>query len=154
MPIRKEFRHFYTGPQWQATREKILTRARNKCEQCGKPNHRRVWVANMLRGELVRGRGPQMWSPVKGDGQRWRWCDLDGALSRIKLRGRQWNVARQIRVVLTTAHLNHVPGDDRDENLKALCQWCHLNLDREHHRASRSARKDQARPILTEATDG
>jgi len=43
-----------------------------------------------------------------------------------------------------------VPGDDRDENLKAYCQWCHLNYDREHHRATRAARKDAARPLLAE----
>jgi hypothetical protein len=33
------------------------------------------------------------------------------------------------RVILTTAHLNHNPADNRDENLKALCQKCHLNYD-------------------------
>lgn len=36
-------------------------------------------------------------------------------------------------VVLTTAHLNHDPGDCRDENLKAMCQRCHLAYDRELH---------------------
>lgn len=36
-------------------------------------------------------------------------------------------------VVLTTAHLNHTPEDCRDENLKAMCQGCHLHYDREHH---------------------
>jgi len=33
------------------------------------------------------------------------------------------------RVVLTTAHLNHDPSDNRDENLKALCQACHNRYD-------------------------
>jgi 5-methylcytosine-specific restriction endonuclease McrA len=37
------------------------------------------------------------------------------------------------KVILTVAHLNHTPMDCRDENLKALCQRCHLNYDREHH---------------------
>lgn len=36
-------------------------------------------------------------------------------------------------VVLTVAHLNHTPEDCRDENLKAMCQGCHLHYDREHH---------------------
>jgi len=34
------------------------------------------------------------------------------------------------KVVLTVAHLNRNTADNRDENLKALCQSCHLNHDR------------------------
>ena len=37
MPIRKENRHYYAGPEWQAIRKEILERAGNKCE--GSPNH-------------------------------------------------------------------------------------------------------------------
>jgi len=33
-------------------------------------------------------------------------------------------------VVLTVAHLNRDTTDNNDDNLKALCQWCHLNHDR------------------------
>lgn len=36
-------------------------------------------------------------------------------------------------VVLTVAHLNHTPEDCRDDNLRAMCQGCHLHYDREHH---------------------
>jgi hypothetical protein len=55
---------------------------------------------------------------------------------------------RTIRCVLTVAHLNHTSGDDRDENLKALCQWCHLHYDLQHHHETRAARKDAARPLI------
>jgi len=41
------------------------------------------------------------------------------------------------KVVLTVAHLNHVKSDVREENLKALCQRCHLNHDRNRHIHSR-----------------
>ena len=41
------------------------------------------------------------------------------------------------RVVLTVAHLNHLPEDVSDDNLKAWCQRCHLHYDREHHRRTR-----------------
>jgi len=34
------------------------------------------------------------------------------------------------RVVLTVAHINRDTFDNRDENLKALCQRCHLQHDR------------------------
>lgn len=40
------------------------------------------------------------------------------------------------KVVLTTAHLNHIPEDCSDENLKAWCQRCHLTYDAEHHAAN------------------
>ena len=37
------------------------------------------------------------------------------------------------KVVLTVAHLDHNPQNCADENLKALCQRCHLNYDAKHH---------------------
>lgn len=47
-------------------------------------------------------------------------------------------------VILTTAHLNHIPEDVRDENLKAMCNRCHLRMDKEHHAAnSAKTRKDK-----------
>lgn len=49
------------------------------------------------------------------------------------------------RVVLTVAHINHVPMDCRPENLAACCQRCHLNYDRPRHvaaaRRNRRARR-------------
>lgn len=37
------------------------------------------------------------------------------------------------KIVLTVAHLNHQPEDCRPENLKAMCQRCHLRYDHDHH---------------------
>jgi hypothetical protein len=37
------------------------------------------------------------------------------------------------KVVLTIAHLDHVPEHCAHSNLKAMCQRCHLRMDREHH---------------------
>lgn len=60
--------------------------------------------------------------------------------------------SRLVRIVLTIAHLNHIAGDDRKENLKALCQWCHLHYDAIEHalhaRVTRQTRKDEGRPLL------
>ncbi len=42
-------------------------------------------------------------------------------------------------VVLTTAHLDHVPEHLDDENLLAMCQGCHLHHDRDHHAQTRRA---------------
>ena len=41
---------------------------------------------------------------------------------------------RTTRVFLAAAHLDHDPANNRPRNLKALCQRCHLLLDRPHHR--------------------
>lgn len=35
-----------------------------------------------------------------------------------------------IKIVLTTAHLDQNPGNNKRKNLKALCQKCHLDHDR------------------------
>lgn len=37
------------------------------------------------------------------------------------------------RVILTTAHLNHNPRDNRRDNLRALCPACHLRHDANYH---------------------
>ncbi|MBR6262712.1 MAG: hypothetical protein IKR05_05790 [Prevotella sp.] len=37
------------------------------------------------------------------------------------------------KVVLTIAHLDHTPENCNPENLRALCQKCHLTYDAKHH---------------------
>lgn len=53
------------------------------------------------------------------------------------------------KIVLTVAHLDHTPENCGDENLKAMCQRCHLRYDREHHaetaKATREAKSGQGR---------
>lgn len=44
-------------------------------------------------------------------------------------------------VVLTVAHLNHNPMDCDWDNLKALCQKCHLNHDKDLHTQNRRKTK-------------
>ena len=38
-----------------------------------------------------------------------------------------------IAIVLTVAHLDHNPANCEPDNLRALCQMCHLNYDLKHH---------------------
>lgn len=53
------------------------------------------------------------------------------------------------RIVLATAHLNRVPGDDRPENLRAFCNRCHLLFDHPVHKVSRKATlRARKRPSL------
>lgn len=130
MPIRPDLLHHYRGPAYRATRARILARAGNKCEQCGAPNREQV-----KRGPAGTWRADGAWRTARGS-----------------LLGREprWSERRDVTIVLTLAHLNHTPGDDRESNLKALCQWCHLNYDKLHHKHTRSTRKDGTRPLLAE----
>ena len=66
-------------------------------------------------------------------------CDLHRGRRCTEVHGQQASYARG-KIVLTVAHLNHQPEDCRDENLRAMCQRCHLRYDREHHALTRRAR--------------
>lgn len=67
-----------------------------------------------------------------------------------------WNLKKLVKVVLTTAHLDHTPENCEDENLKAMCQLCHLRYDRHHHartaRATRESNKGPELPLNEEET--
>lgn len=118
MPIRPDLRHFYTGPEWRATRERIRERAHDCCEQCGRPNGSDAVLTES--GEYV---------------------DPDAC----------HGTGRAVTIQCGCAHLNHIPSDNRDGNLKWLCRRCHLLHDQGKHKDTRSARKDAARPLLQEA---
>jgi len=126
MPIRAELRKFY-GRSWRnGVRPRILERAGNRCEMCAVENHAEVYR----------------------EGRSW----LDASVPLEDVWRFGWDartLERSVRIVLTIAHLNHQAGDDRDENLMALCQWCHLNYDKQHHAETRALRKDLERPLLS-----
>lgn len=98
-----------------------------------------------------RARYPADWPEISRaikDRAGWR-CECEGECGRppghLDAGGRCVNVHGQpaygtgSKVVLTTAHLNHQPEDCRPENLKAMCQGCHLHYDRDHHAQTRAA---------------
>lgn len=47
-----------------------------------------------------------------------------------------------LRVVLTVARLDHTPENCEDDNLRAMCQACHLAYDHEHHAANRARSRE------------
>lgn len=127
MPIRKDLLHFYRGPAWALVRSRILLRAGNCCESCGKRNgERRLKV---VRGGFWFDQIVSCWRNDRGQVQR-------------PPRGL---TVYTIRCVLTIAHLNHVPGDNRDCNLRAWCQHCHLKYDVNFHFAN--ARRNRAASV-------
>ncbi len=54
-------------------------------------------------------------------------CEICGAINY------EPNPVTGSKVVLTVAHLDHNPRNNNDDNLKALCQKCHLAYDAKHH---------------------
>lgn len=80
-------------------------------------------------------------------------CECKGQCGRgHRGRCRAWNGrphpdTRSI-VVLTVAHLDHIPEHCADDNLCAMCQACHLSYDGPQHAATR------ARTRLAEQTTG
>jgi 5-methylcytosine-specific restriction endonuclease McrA len=53
-----------------------------------------------------------------------------------------------VKIVLTVAHLNHDITDNRPENLRALCQRCHLTHDKEQHAQTRRRNRYSQTPDL------
>ncbi|WP_439597961.1 hypothetical protein [Falsiroseomonas sp.] len=99
-----------------------------------------------------RSRYPKNWPEIslriRRDRAGWR-CETvqDGA--RCEAQQGQPHPITGSMVVLTVGHLNHQPEQSGDENLRAMCQRCHLAWDREHHLLRR--RKKRGRPDLLEA---
>lgn len=50
-------------------------------------------------------------------------------------------------VVLTIAHLDHIPENCAPSNLKAMCQACHLHYDREHHAQTRRRTQREGKAV-------
>lgn len=51
------------------------------------------------------------------------------------------------RVVLTIAHLDHVPENCDPANLRAWCQRCHLNYDAKHHAINSAATRRAGKAV-------
>lgn len=51
------------------------------------------------------------------------------------------NTKKMVRVVLTIAHLDHVPEHCDPSNLRALCQRCHNQYDAKHRAETRKLSK-------------
>jgi hypothetical protein len=71
----------------------------------------------------------------------WR-CEFCGAQQG------QPNPRTGSRVILTVAHLDHDTTHNARTNLRALCQACHLGLDRWQHVANRKYGKMKQQPRL------
>lgn len=131
MPIRPENKARYPK-EWKQISERVRQRAGNRCE--GSPDFPTCRVPN----------------------HAWGWRDGSGSFHRVSKRTLRDTFSRDVRftkrppfvilsdngpvkiieIVLTVAHLDHTPENCADENLRAMCQRCHLNYDKGHHAAT------------------
>ena len=113
---------------WKQIRTSILERARNACEQCRAPN--RTVIARGAKGSPAEGTYMLEDGTVRNEvtGQ-----DLGLA------RGSEYDVDRFVEVILTVAHVDHDERNNDPSNLRALCQRCHLALDRADNARRRRA---------------
>lgn len=138
MPIRADLKASY-GPDWALVSHRIrFERAKGRCEACGRPHRHIICV-------LEDGR----WIDPASDGQ---WYTPLGEPIREPPSADLWSV-RLVRVVLTTAHLDHNPANGADANLAAWCQRCHLAWDLQHHLANRRLTV-RARQALADLFEG
>lgn len=126
MPIRPENKHRYP-PDWGAIVAAVRERSGDRCEQCGVENHAiggRLRDGRWLRALPLGERLLRLEWPKPGTVS---WCSDGVRFERLRI----------IRIVLTTAHLDHVPENCGLNNLRHWCQRCHLAYDAEHHAQSR-----------------
>lgn len=127
MPIKPENRAAYpAGKEWKAIREEILARAGNRCE----------WPGCGVENGTIGYRDEDGYFCVVENSHQGD-ADAEGK--------------NAIRIVLTTAHKDHDPGNNgtpgNRPNLAAWCQYHHLRYDAIHHaknaRKTREAKKGQ-----------
>ena len=116
MPI--DYKQYH--PDWASISHQIrVERAENRCEWCKAPN-----------GETIaRGQGRNASTYMLNDG---RVFDASDGTPLELSEGSQFNIKNHVKIILTVSHLDHNETDHDAplERLAALCQRCHLNLDR------------------------
>lgn len=128
MPIKPENRARYPK-DWPEVRARALERAGHACEFCGVPNYWRGFRHS--DGSFL----PTGWNE-----RRALCCPLHCFVPR---------AVRVFEIVLTIAHLDHTPENCADDNLRALCQRCHLNYDNAHHmQNARATRRSHTADIF------
>ena len=141
MPIPKHLRYLYHTDSWKEARAAAYARSKGKCEHCGRPDG--IMVFRRSNGQLMFWRYPAFRTWRNRFGKRVNKAELE-----------LLNTMRGFSslTILTGAHLNHTAGDDRPENVKMLCSWCHLCHDQDQHHQTRANRKDLLRPLLVIAS--
>jgi hypothetical protein len=99
-----------------------------------------------------RGRDPKNWPQIRVTilaraGHR---CEGSPAYPDCRAVNHQSHPGTGSRVVLTIAHLDHLPEPGDETNVKAWCQRCHLTYDAAHHLRTRRGTRDATQRPLEE----
>lgn len=90
-----------------------------------------------------RSRYPTDWKAISlriRERANWR-CEGSPAYPDCRAENARPHPVTASKVVLTVAHLDHQPENCADDNLKAMCQRCHLTYDAAHHAANAAAKR-------------
>lgn len=126
------------APDWPDISLAIRERAQDRCEVCGVPNG-----AEILRSAD----DPIKYLYVNAEGVH---CTPGGSWIKLSEIPDEYLLGDYVVIVLTVAHLDQNTRNDDPENLKALCQRCHLNHDRPHNlvKAKRTRLENKRRATL------
>lgn len=115
MPVRPENRHLYPDNWETEVVPRIRERSGNRCEVCGVDNHTYV---------------------VRNDDGEAYFVGMDKSCLD--------DEPDAIRIVCTTAHLDHNPMNCEDDNLAFLCQKCHNSFDAQDRADNRAMNRKKA----------
>lgn len=82
-------------------------------------------------------RYPKNWKQIRADilaraNNRCEFCGIENYAYRLNPK-----TGKNVKIILTIAHLSHEPEDCSPENLRALCQRCHNQYDAKHRAETR-----------------
>lgn len=88
-----------------------------------------------------RSRYPKNWKQIRAfilerAHNRCEFCGVENYAMRFNPK-----TGKEVKIILTIAHLDHVPEHCDPDNLRALCQKCHNTYDAEHRKETRMNNK-------------
>ena len=139
MPIKAENKALYPA-NWRQISLSVRQRASMRCETCGIQNY----AVGYRDGNIFIRLGGS--GPCDAAGEGLQWPSLQpitysearefAAAANTEADGKDADGRHWFVIVLTVAHLDHDPRNCDLSNLKALCQYCHLHYDADHHQQS------------------
>lgn len=91
-----------------------------------------------------RDRYPKDWKLIRAAilqraNNRCEFCGVENHTLRLNPK-----TGKEVKIILTIAHLDHTPENCDPSNLRALCQRCHNTYDAEHRKQTRKTNTNKA----------
>lgn len=86
-------------------------------------------------------RYPKDWEQIRNRillraGNKCEFCGVENHSMRLNPK-----TGKVVKIILTIAHLDHIPEHCDTDNLRALCQKCHNTYDAQHRKETRANNK-------------